>query len=182
MALGKGGPENTGVARMPVRILSSLFGFGARARRQRQAGESCQSIFLLGNRTYEVEVAGTARFQDVLRGLTPGGLVRGCSFPVTATLSLESIWADESHLIDIAIGEEVVGYCPSYLATRYREWLNDWGLEQAEVQCDATVVKKQCRDETLAVFLDIDPQFRMTAGRVPQHAEIREQERELHTA
>lgn len=167
---------------MAVRILNSLFRFGNRASQQRQAGESCQSIFLLGNRTYEVEVAGTARFQEVLREITPAGLARGCSFPVTATLSLDRIWAGESHLIDIAIGDEVIGYCPSYLATRYREWLDDWGLEQAEVQCDASVVKKQCRDETLAVFLDIDPQFRMTAGRVPQHAEIREQERELRTA
>ena len=167
---------------MPVRFLNSLFDFRLPPRRRKQAGSSCDSVHLLGNQCFEMEVAGTARFQEVLQAMAPEGLSRGCSFPCFAELSIDGLLDRKSQYIDIAIDGETVGYCPSYLATRYFEWLGEWGLEHAEVHCDARILRKQCRDTVLAVFLDIDPQFRMTTNRVQQNEGYGEPPPELRTA
>ena len=59
-----------------------------------------------------------------------------------------------------------VGYLPSYLSTRYREWLKSWSLCRASVHCRAmfhaerTVIGGGLGE--YRVKLDVEVPFRMT--------------------
>lgn len=144
-------------------MISGLFRplFGARNRAVRDAfAGSCSAIFLHGQGDFAVSVAGVARRQAVLREMVPASVDAGQPYACFAALVL-----DKGNGCDVVIGGQVIGYCPAYLATRYREWLHEWRLETARVQCRAIVhspASASGGERQFAVKLDVELPFKLT--------------------
>ncbi len=135
--------------------------FGARNRAVRDAfAGNCQAIFLHGQGDFTISVAGVARRQAMLREIVPENVEAGQPHACFAALVL-----DKGNGCDVAIAGQVIGYCPAYLATLYREWLHEWRLETAQVQCRAiihTLPSKSGGSGQFAVKLDLEQPFKLT--------------------
>ncbi len=144
-------------------MISGLFRplFGARNRAVRDAfAGSCGAIFLHGQGEFAVSVAGVARHQALLREMVPASVEAGQPFSCLAELIL-----DQGNGCRVAIAGRVIGYCPAYLATRYREWLHEWRLETAQVHCRAiihTTASRAGEEALFAAKLDIEQPFKLT--------------------
>ena len=67
--------------------------------------------------------------------------------------------------IVVLLGETEIGYCPSHLATRFEEWLDEWGLTHALVHCEGRIICKSrwlAEEPQLIAYLDIAEPFGMT--------------------
>lgn len=140
-------------------LFRPLFGVRNRAVRNAFAG-NCQAIFLHGQGEFAVSVAGAARHQATIREIVPASVDAGQPFACLAELIL-----DQGSGCSVAIGARVIGYCPAYLATRYREWLHEWRLEAAQVHCRAiihTTANRSGEEALFAVKLDIEQPFKLT--------------------
>lgn len=128
----------------------------------------CDAIFLHGSEHFDIEVVGVARQQAWLRECLPHSLEPEQSHRCVATLVLEGRKSFNKNAVSVAINGQPVGYCPAYLATKYREWLHAWRLDHVQVQCRANVECVKSRFEREArylVKLDFDLPFKMTASK-----------------
>jgi len=75
--------------------------------------------------------------------------------------------AYERRTVAVALAGRTVGYCPSALATRYREWLEEWRFSAATVRCRAIIVGRRDpagdRMVPTGLKLDIELPFKVTA-------------------
>jgi|GEM_PF-1715037 len=149
---------------MVARLFRDLFASGSRAERKRAAAH-CDSILLLGDGRFAVDVAGTGQFQAVLRNhvgveLQPREL-RDALF----TMQLSRNGPKTQRRIVVSLGAQEVGYCPSHLTTRFEEWLEEWGLAHALVHCEGRIICKSKwleEESRLIAYLDIAEPFGMT--------------------
>jgi hypothetical protein len=81
--------------------------------------------------------------------------------PCIATLILARGKPYEKNRVAVEIAGGAIGYCPSYLATRFLEWAHRWHFGRATVRCRAMLIAGDgmARPE---VRLDIELPFKVT--------------------
>lgn len=126
----------------------------------RWVADKGQILFLHGRADYPFEVLGVvehrAEISDILDRNAPGARQLSC----IASLILCDSKPYERKKVAVAIGGRTVGYCPSHLSTRYREWLERWRFADAHVRCNALVLGGERGGS--GVKLDIELPFKLT--------------------
>ena len=123
-------------------------------------------LFLHGRGSYAFDMIGAARFEDDLRAIALATVGRGDRKACTASLVCREGTPLERNTVAVEIAGRMVGYCPSYLAAHYQEWLEKWNFAAARVQCNAVIVGRWNDAEgTLSaprVKLDVELPFKAT--------------------
>ncbi|MBT2186516.1 hypothetical protein [Sphingobium nicotianae] len=123
-------------------------------------------LFLHGRRDFAFDVISVGPFEETLRDLAPAGKANGDRQECIAALVCRDGNPLQRNTVAIEIGGRTVGYCPSYLATQYREWLEKWCFSAAGVLCNAVIVRPPGlaggRSSTPSVKLDIELPFKVT--------------------
>lgn len=134
---------------------------GTRGRTPRRwVAEEGQTLFLHGRADYSFDVVGVApHHADIIEMLHPGAVGAQRLFCI-ASLVLCDSKPYERRTVAVAIGGRTVGYCPSHLSTRYREWLERWRFADAQVRCNAVILCGERGDS--GVKLDIELPFKLT--------------------
>lgn len=134
---------------------------GTRGRTPRRwVAEKGQTLFLHGRADYLVDVVGVAPHRTEIIGILRPGAVEEQRLFCVASLILCDSKPYERKMVAVAIGGRTVGYCPSHLSTRYREWLERWRFADAQVRCNAVIL---CGERGgSGVKLDIEIPFKLT--------------------
>lgn len=123
-------------------------------------------LFLHGRADFSFDVVGVARHRTALREIAARWHWIARRHECVATLILVPGKAYEKNRVAVEIGGVMVGYCPSYLATRFREWMQHWQFSDALVRCRAIFTSEGTGpDGELArvrVKLDIELPFKVT--------------------
>ncbi len=67
----------------------------------------------------------------------------------------------EKNRVAVQIAGVMIGYCPSYLATRLVEWIEQWRFSRAIVQCRAMLIAGDGMADS-SVKLDVELPFKAT--------------------
>ena len=123
-------------------------------------------VLLQGQQTFPLELVGTGRRQSEISLIANREGACTQRHHCLAVLSIDpAIPANRPNVAAYIEGVHV-GYLPSYLSTRYREWLKSWSLCRASVHCRAmlhaerTVIGGGLGE--YRVKLDVEVPFRMT--------------------
>jgi hypothetical protein len=123
-------------------------------------------LLLHGRGDFPFDVVALARQRTDLRAFADGRPWSGHFHECVATLILTEGKAYEKNRVAVEIDGVMLGYCPSYLATRFREWLQRWHFSDAIVRCKARLVRDGIGADgeslRLRVKLDIELPFKVT--------------------
>jgi len=123
-------------------------------------------LFLHGRGDFPFDAVALPRHRADLRVLAATRRWTGPRYDCAATLILTDGKAYEKNRVAVEIDGVMIGYCPSYLATRFREWMQRWHFLQAHVQCKAIIVREGVGTDgepaRLRVKLDIELPFKVT--------------------
>jgi hypothetical protein len=123
-------------------------------------------LFLHGRGDYAFDVIGAAPFGASLRDIASAGAWTGERQGCIASLVCRGGTPLERNTVAIEIAGRTVGYCPSYLAAQYREWLEKWHFSAASAQCNAIIIGRRSQAEgppsVHGVKLDIELPFKVT--------------------
>lgn len=126
-------------------------------------------LFLHGRGDYAFDVIGVGPFEEALRDLATVGKPTGNRQECIAALVCRDGTPLQRNTVAIEIGGRTIGYCPSYLATQYREWLEKWRFSATGVLCNAVIVRQPGqaggRSSVPGVRLDIELPFKATTVR-----------------
>lgn len=145
--------------------LIRLFGRGHRLASGTPAGPDLR-LFLHGRGDYAFDLIGGAPFEQSLRDVAEGRVWTGERQDCIATLVCRDGTPLERNTVAVEIGGRMVGYCPSYLAAQYHEWLEKWRFLDATTQCNAVITGRRSQaDGSLSahgIKLDIELPFKIT--------------------
>jgi hypothetical protein len=124
-------------------------------------------LFLHGRGDFSFDVVASARQRTDLRTFAATRhWATGDRHECVATLILTDGKAYEKNRVAVEIDGVMVGYCPSYLATQFREWMQRWHFSDAIVRCKARLVRDAVGADgeslRLRVKLDIELPFKVT--------------------
>ncbi len=146
-------------------ILSRIPGTRGRTSR-RWVAEKGQALFLHGRADYAFEVVGVANHRTDIFEILDRSAIGAQRISCIASLILCDGKPYERRMVAVAIAGRTVGYCPSHLSTRYREWLERWCFADAKVHCNAVILCGERAGGEKAsgsgVKLDIELPFKLT--------------------
>ena len=119
------------------------------------------ALFLHGRADYPFGVIGVPQH---CMGLAEIAVTRGWTTQrneCIATLIVAGGKPYEKSRVAVEIGGVTVGYCPSYLATQFREWVNHWRYSHAVIYCRSIVIAERGLEHS-AVRLDIELPYKVT--------------------
>jgi hypothetical protein len=117
------------------------------------------TLFLHGRSDYPFGVIGVSHYRDALGEIGAGRGWTPSRNECLAALIIANGKPYEKNRVAVEMGGVKVGYCPSYLATQFLEWIDYWHYSRAIVWCRALLVTG---DEGPAVKLDIELPFKAT--------------------
>jgi hypothetical protein len=124
------------------------------------------ALLLHGRADFSFDIVGLARHHADLRDFAMARSWTDHRHDCVATLILTDGKAYEKNRVAVEIDGVMVGYCPSYLATKFREWTQRWRFAGALVRCRAVIVREGAgpggEPVRLRVKLDIELPFKVT--------------------
>jgi hypothetical protein len=113
------------------KILRSLDGGGTPGR--------ADTLWILGDGRYGIEVVGESNYQEALEKITGGRKPRGVNQTVTAELRLEDENPYDANAIAVLIDSSKVGYLSRSDARRFREQAGDQLESARRILCRGRV-------------------------------------------
>lgn len=130
-----------------ILVLAAIVYFLWRNRSFQRVGPSVQG-YLPGPGTYEFEIVGESRYQDVLVTICGGRTEDSAEHMTEAVLHLEDSNPHDNLAVRVDIDGRTVGYLSRKDARSYRKQLKQLGHERIVCKCDAMIVGGWRRSRT----------------------------------